>query len=379
MSDDQASKTEEPSGQRLGEARGKGQVAQSREISHLIMITAMLIVLLMIGPLMSRDLMGMLRRFIELPHQIRVDDGNFHALIVDTTGQIAGTLVLPLLLLMIASATPGLLQHGWLWTTHPLKPQLSRISPFTGIGRLFSIRSVIELVKGLVKIAIVGFVAMSILSPVFGYVEQFITADLALLMPAMLALTVKLLAGVIVVLLAMAVGDYFYQKYEMMKSLRMTKQELKDEFKQQEGDPTIKQKLRRIRAARSRARMMAAVPSATVVVTNPTHYAVALKYEQGMNGAGAGRQGRRDRGAAHHRQGAREFHPGGREPAARAHHLRRGRGRRRDPARALQGGRRGRRLHHADAQERDPLSARRREALSSAAPRVAVIGRTAKL
>src|SRR5471032_2452850 len=160
MSDDQASKTEEPSGKRLGEARGKGQVAQSREIAHLIMITAMLIVLMMIGPLMTRDILGVLRRFVELPHQMRVDDGNFHALIVDTTSELAVTLALPFLLLMAAAAAPGLLQHGWMWTTHPLKPSFERISPLKGISRLFSIRSVIELAKGLIKIAIVGFVAV---------------------------------------------------------------------------------------------------------------------------------------------------------------------------------------------------------------------------
>jgi len=283
MSDDQASKTEEPSGKRLGEARGKGQVAQSREIAHLIMITAMLIVLMMIGPLMTRDILGVLRRFVELPHQMRVDDGNFHALIVDTTSELAVTLALPFLLLMAAAAAPGLLQHGWMWTTHPLKPSFERISPLKGISRLFSIRSVIELAKGLIKIAIVGFVAVSILSPVFGYVEQFISADLALLLPAMLTLTVKLLAGVIVVLIAMSAADYLYQKYEMTKSLKMTKQEVKDEYKQSEGDPAIKQRLRKIRNARSRARMMAAVPGATVIVTNPTHFAVALKYEPAMN------------------------------------------------------------------------------------------------
>jgi flagellar biosynthetic protein FlhB len=283
MSDDPASKTEEPTGRRLGDAREKGQVAQSREVSNLVMISAMLVVLLMVGPLLSRDLVGVLRRFVELPHQIHVDDGNFHSLIVDLTTQLAGMLLLPLVLLMIAAAAPGLLQHGWMWTTYPLKPQLERISPLKGIGRLFSVRSLTELLKGLVKMAIVGIVASMLLMPVFHFVEQYITTDLALLLPSMLSLTVKLLSGVIAILIVMAAGDYLYQRYEMMKSLRMTKQELKDEFKQMEGDPVIKQQLRKIRAQRSKQRMMQAVPTATVVVTNPTHFACALKYEQPMN------------------------------------------------------------------------------------------------
>jgi flagellar biosynthetic protein FlhB len=188
-----------------------------------------------------------------------------------------------MIMLVLASAAPGLLQHGWMWTTQPLKPSFDRISPLRGIGRLFSMRSVTELVKGLIKIAIVGLVAASILTPIFGILEQYVTADLVQLLPSMLALTVKLLSGVLVVLMALAVGDYFYQRYEMMKSLRMSKQELKDEFKQQEGDPTVKRRLRQIRQTRARTRMMQAVPTATVVVTNPTHYAVALKYEPGMN------------------------------------------------------------------------------------------------
>ena len=283
MSDDPASKTEEPSGRRLGDARGKGQVAQSREVSNLIMFSAMLVVLLMIAPLMSRDLVGVLRRFIELPHEMHVDDGNFHALIVELTGKIALVLVLPFLFLMLAALAPGLLQHGWLWTTHPLQPQLERISPFRGFGRLFSLRSVTELGKGLVKLAIVGTVSTILLMPIFHFVEQYITADISTLLPSMLALIVKLLSGVITVMIVLAGADYAYQKYEMMKSLRMTKQELKDEFKQSEGDPIIKAHLRKIRGQRAKQRMMQQVPSATVVVTNPTHFAIALKYEQPMN------------------------------------------------------------------------------------------------
>jgi len=283
MSDDKDTKTEEPSAKRLGEARSKGQVTKSREVAHAIMIGAMMIVLILLAPLMARDLFNLLRRFVELPHQMHVDDGNFHAMMVDMGGHLASILALPLLFLVVASVTPGLLQHGWLWTTHPLVPSFDRINPLTGIGRLFSMRSLTELIKGLLKIAIVGLVGASILAPMFDVVEQYITADLSQLLPAMLALVMKLLVGVFVVLLALAVGDYFYQRWEMMKSLRMSKQELRDEFKQMEGDPAIKRRLRQIRNTRARTRMMQAVPTATVVVTNPTHYAVALRYEQGMN------------------------------------------------------------------------------------------------
>jgi flagellar biosynthesis protein FlhB len=283
MSDDPDTKTEEPSAKRLQEARSKGQVAQSREIAHTIMISAMLLVVLMIGPMMTRDLVVVLRRFLELPHAMRLEDNSFHVLMIDLAMQLGMTLALPFLLLAIAAATPGLLQNGLLFSTYNLTPQLERISPLRGIKRLFSLRNVVELLKGTVKISIVGVVAFILVSPAFKLIDNFITEDLSMLLPALLSLTVKLLSGVIVVLMALAAGDYLYQRYEFMKQMRMSKQEVKDEYKQQEGDPTIKGKVRQIRQARAKARMMQAVPTATVVVTNPTHFAVALKYDQGMN------------------------------------------------------------------------------------------------
>jgi flagellar biosynthetic protein FlhB len=283
MSDDPETKTEEPSGKRLGDARNKGQVAQSREIAHTVMLSAMLVVVLMLGPMMTRDLVVVLRRFLELPHQMRLEDNSFHVLLVEMSMQLGVTLALPFLLLMIAAAAPSILQNGILFTTHSLAPQFERLSPLKGVKRLFSLRNVVELAKGIVKISIVAVVAFILVSPAFKLIDNFITEDLSMLLPALLSLTVKLLSGVILVLVALASADYLYQRYEFMKQMRMSKQEVKDEHKQMEGDPTIKNKVRQIRQARARARMMQAVPTATVVVTNPTHFAVALKYEQGMN------------------------------------------------------------------------------------------------
>lgn len=284
MSDnDQASKTEEPSGRRLEDARSRGQVLQSRDIAHLIMLTAALLVIIMISPTMMRDLSSGLRRFLEQPDQIRIDSGNFHALMVDMTSQLAVILGLPLFLLLLAALVTGPVQHGWQWQTHTLQPDLSRLSPFKGLGRMVSGKSVVELLKAIVKIVIISAVALTLLSPVLSRIDSFVTADLTALTAALFMLTVRLITGVIGVMVALALIDYFYQKWQLMKSLRMTKQELKDEFKQMEGDPAIRQRLRNIRSQRARKRMMTAVPTATVVVTNPTHFAIALKYEPPMN------------------------------------------------------------------------------------------------
>jgi flagellar biosynthetic protein FlhB len=283
MSDDKDSKTEEPTARRLDEARSKGQVAQSREVNNLIMLSAALIVLVMVGPLLSRDLMVVLRRFLELPHQMRLEDDNFHNLMVDMSGQLATSLALPMVLLIAAAFAPGILQHGWLWTGFNLNPKWDRINPATGVKRLFQLRNAVELLKGLLKMAVVGAVAAVLLVPAFAWIENLISADLNALLPALLSLTVKLLSGVIAVMILMAAADFMYQRYEFIKSLKMSKYEVKDEFRQMEGDPNIKAAVRRIRSTRAKQRMMAAVPTATVVVTNPTHYACALKYDQTMN------------------------------------------------------------------------------------------------
>src|SRR5579862_818353 len=280
MADD---KSEEPTGRRLEDARSKGQVPQSREVNNLVMLSAALVVIVMIAPMMTRDLVIELRRFVELPHQMHLDDARFHDLMIDMSMRLAAILAIPMLLLLAAAFTPGLLQHGWLWTTFNLAPRFDRINPLAGVKRLFSLRNVVELVKGLIKMAIVGTFAAMLLIPALGWIENLITDDLNLLLPALLGLVVKLLSGVILILIVLAAGDYVYQRYEFMKSLRMTKQEIKDEFKQMEGDPVVKAALKRIRSQRAKQRMMQAVPTATVVVTNPTHYACALKYDQGMN------------------------------------------------------------------------------------------------
>jgi flagellar biosynthetic protein FlhB len=280
MADD---KSEEPTGRRLEDARSKGQVPQSREVNNLIMLSAALVVIVMIAPMMTRDLVTELRRFIELPHQMHLDDDRFHELMVDMSGRLAAILAIPMLLLLAAAFAPGLLQHGWLWTTFNLSPRLDRINPMAGVKRLFSLRNVVELVKGLIKMAIVGTFAAILLIPALGWIENLISDDLNRLLPILLGLVVKLLSGLILIMIALAAGDYMYQRHEFMKSLRMTKQEIKDEFKQMEGDPVVKQALKRIRSQRAKQRMMQAVPTATVVVTNPTHFACALKYDQTMN------------------------------------------------------------------------------------------------
>ena len=187
---------------------------------------------------------------------------------------------LPILgLLMLAALGASFVQQGWLISAEGLKPKWSKISPVSGFKRIFSVRGLVEMVKGIAKIAIVGGISCLAVLPMLGGIEQWVGLDVESMLATASGLTVRLLLGVVAAVLVIAGLDYAYQWWNHHKQLRMTKQEVRDEGKQQEGDPLVKGKIRAIRAERARKRMMQAVPEADVVVTNPTHYAVALKYD----------------------------------------------------------------------------------------------------
>ena len=180
---------------------------------------------------------------------------------------------------MLAAAFVGpFLQIGPLFAPEIIKPDLSKISPIKGVQRLFSTRSLVEFVKGLLKLFIIGVVGTVIVYPYYGNIDHMVGLPVPALLDELKFLVVRMLTGILVVLMVVAVIDLVYQRYEHYKKMRMTKQELKDEYKQTEGDPHVKARLRSLRAERARQRMMQNVPQADVVITNPTHYSIALKY-----------------------------------------------------------------------------------------------------
>ncbi len=276
---DDSQKTEEPTPKRLEEARKKGQIALSRELNTwLMLLTGTIIIGTMSGSFMS-ELTVYLRGFIEHAGDLPQVPGGFRETMGVSFWKVLGLMTLPLLALMFMAFIGPFMQVGPIFATEVIKPDLSKISPIKGWSRLFSMRSIVEFVKGILKLAIIGTVGYLLLSPFFGKLEHLVGLPVEAMMHEMLALVMRLMAGVLVVLLVVAVADVVYQRNEFMKKMRMSKQELKDEYKQSEGDPQIKGKLRQLRAEKARQRMMANVPGATVVITNPTHYAVALKYE----------------------------------------------------------------------------------------------------
>ena len=275
---DDSQKTEDPTQKRIDEAREKGQVARSQEINHWFMILAMTLVLTIFAGPLVRSLFQTLRRFIEAPHAIRLDSFNLRDTLMETAGQIGLALMAPLGTVVLAAVVAGFIQNGLVISFESLTPKLDKISPAKGLKRMFSAKSFVEFLKGIAKISIVAAVVAVLLWPDANVIPSIAGMSLFQFADLLQALAVRVLIGVLSVMTLIAALDFVFQKQQHLKQLRMSKQEMKEEFKQTEGDPMVKGRLRQIRMERARKRMMAAVPEADVVITNPTHYAVALKY-----------------------------------------------------------------------------------------------------
>jgi flagellar biosynthesis protein FlhB len=284
MADDDSSKTEQPTQRKLGRARDRGQVIQSREINTLFMLTTGAAVVLLLAPSLAGRVEVNFSRFLDSTTLI-AGGGILWEAVIALLGQLAEICILPLLLLMVMAVAGSIVQTGLVFAFDKISFDPSRLSLISGFKRLFSLRSGVEFLKNLAKLALVTAVSAWLLAPEMPRLPDLITLDPASLASEIHRLLLHFVLGVLLLIAALAVFDYGYQRLSFMREMRMSKQELKEEHKQAEGDPMIKARLRQIRIERARRRMMAAVPTASVVVTNPTHYAVALAYEMGDKGA----------------------------------------------------------------------------------------------
>ncbi|RXF72638.1 flagellar biosynthesis protein FlhB [Hansschlegelia zhihuaiae] len=276
-------KTEEPTRKKLDDALKRGDVAKSQELNVWFGLAAATLTISVFGDGAVASLGQALLRFLESPQTIAVDGVSLRAMAGGLGLAVAAALALPMLLLALAAIAGNMVQHPPLVTAEPITPKLSKISPFAGFKRIFSAESLVNFTKGLVKIGIVGVVIWMVVWPERARVSALTASDVAAMLPVLKELTLRVLVASVAVFAVIAVGDYLWQRHRWRERLKMSLQEVRDEHKQQEGDPHVKARIRRIRQERSSKRMMAAVPSATVVIANPTHYAVALKYEAGMN------------------------------------------------------------------------------------------------
>jgi flagellar biosynthetic protein FlhB len=287
MSDDRddSQRTEEPTQRRLEQAHEQGDVVRSTEISSFILLSGGTLALVALSASAATRFMGTFTVYLERPEQLVVNGQGIGAIYQQAINGLLAV-VGPMIGLLVAAALTGhLIQHRPVFSVEKLKPDFSKLSPIKGFARLFGPDGWINLLKGVLKMLLVGSASYLALWPSREKLALALDLPPAGLAALALALVGKVLLAALCVLGALAGLDYFYQRHRFMKRQRMTRQELRDEHKQNEGDPQIKAKIRRLRHERSRRRMMAAVPKASVVITNPTHYAVALAYESGKMAA----------------------------------------------------------------------------------------------
>lgn len=276
---DDAQKTEEPTPKKLEDARKKGNVPMSKEVNNWMMIFAGTFLLAGLSSGVLTDLSNLLEKFIAGAHDFPSAPGGMHVVLGGTVQEVLTILSLPLIVLIFIAFMAPFAQIGPLFAPDKIKPDISKVSPVKGFTRLFSMNSLMEFGKGVLKLALISIVGVAILYPYYDNLGQLIDTPLGLALDEIKGLIVRLLIGVLIVIFVVAMIDLVFQRYEHYKKMRMTRQEVKDEHKQSEGDPHVKAKLRQLRSEKARQRMMQAVPEADVVITNPTHFSIALKYD----------------------------------------------------------------------------------------------------
>jgi flagellar biosynthesis protein FlhB len=278
-------RTEQPSHKKLEDARKKGDVVRSVEIRHSIVMVGCLAALSIGTVLAVQLLMPTMINLLGNAHDIPLDAGAAQNFGQSLTLKLLVGLSPVLAIMVIAAIVGGLAQGPLVFSWDKLKPKWSGLSPLSGFKRIFGAMGLLEFVKTLAKFAAVGIAITYFAYPSHEQATELAQSEPMAWLAMMKALCAKLFAVVIVIMLMIAGVDFTMQYFNFMKRMRMTRQEVKEEHKESEGDPLIKSRIRNIRLSRARKRMMAAVPTADVVITNPTHFAVALKYAHGKMAA----------------------------------------------------------------------------------------------
>ena len=274
-------KTEEPTSKKRADARKKGQVARSQELnSGFVLLVGFFGLKLLWDSIYVSIATYTTYVFTNLNQT--VDTENILRIFIGMVMILAKTAFPIMIFIMIIGLVINFFQVGLNFNTESIEFNLDKLNPINGFGRIFSKRSLVELVKSFFKILVIGFFLYRFIHEQILAMPQFMFFDLTTSLTLVAEIIFRMAFIVIGVIMIMAVMDYGYQKWQTTQDLKMTKQEVKDEMKQTEGDPQIKGKIRQKQRQMAMARMMKEVPKADVIITNPTHYAVALSYEQGM-------------------------------------------------------------------------------------------------
>ena len=280
---DESSKTEEASERKLERAREEGNVPLSQEVKSWFMLFAALMMLWGMAPHVMKKTMAISFKFLEKPHELPVDPLGLRDLLFETALDVFLVLLLPFGLFMLLAAASALVQIGFLYAPKRMELKWARINLFANAKEFITKAKIVEMIKGIFKITAVGYAGWLVVKPKILNILHSSVLDISGILDLLYSLLLMILMTMVIIIFVIAFADYFYQKFSYLKRQRMTKQEVKDEYKQMEGDPQIKMRLRSIRMERVRKRMMSNVPDASVVVTNPTHFAVALRYEPEEN------------------------------------------------------------------------------------------------
>jgi flagellar biosynthetic protein FlhB len=284
MADEDASdKTEDPTQKRLDDALERGDVVKSQEINTWFMISGGTLVLSTFSGSIGDGILMPMRNLIANSWMVQTDGPGLLALAQQLEYALFAVLGVPFLMLAIAAIAGNMVQHQLVWSAESLMPKFSKLSPAAGAKRIFGKQAAANFGKGLFKLIALGAVMTAILWPERHRLESMVHFDPTAILGVTTNLTLHLMGTVVAMLAVVAIADYLFQYRQWFEKQKMSLKEIKEEFKQSEGDPHIKGKIRQLRHQRMKKRMMAAVPKASVIITNPTHYSVALSYERGMS------------------------------------------------------------------------------------------------
>lgn len=274
-------KTEEPTGKKLHDARKKGQVARSKDISQALALVICTLILATVTGMIGNVLKEVMIYFMQDGILKEINEVSINAIFINLLGKAAICIIPVLLAIAVGGILGNILQVGFLFTTEPLKPSLGKLNPINGFKNMFSKKALLDMIKNLLIVFIIGYIAYEFIVNNYNSLLTIGNIRLVELGNEMKKLVVSLFFKITLIMIIIAVADFVIQKRIFKKDMRMTKQEVKDEYKQMEGDPQIKNRIKAKQREIASRRMMESVPDATVVITNPTHLAIAIKYEDG--------------------------------------------------------------------------------------------------
>lgn len=279
--EDKDQRTEEASDKKREDTKKKGRTIHSKEVSSALILLAALTFLYAMGGVLREEILEFMRTAFRTSGEYELNTSSIRPLIIyysKSMFMIVAPIAFPI---MVAGVVASVMQNGgFIFSVEPLSPTLTKLNPIKGFGRIFSKTAVVELIKSLTKIGIVSYLCYWVIAGEWEHIPLLSDQNIEQILIFVTWVGIKLMFYVLLLMIVLAAADFMFQKHTYDESIKMTKQEVKDERKEMEGDPIVKQRIRTAQMAIARRRMMAEVPKAEVVITNPTHIAVALAYDR---------------------------------------------------------------------------------------------------